>query len=197
MSGSILPFAAAIFSGLLAAAAALERKRSFAARCFVAGMLILALECVLNGLSADSLVREDVAWWQSLVFVAKSLQSGIWLSFSLTYSRGNYSEFLTKWRFILGAAYILPLGVAMSFQQDLIEVLIDPAAGHTWWIRFGTTAKALNVVFLIATVLILVNLESTFRSTVGAMRWRIKFVVLGLAVLFGSRVYAGSEALLC
>jgi putative PEP-CTERM system histidine kinase len=39
------------------------------------------------------------------------------------------------------------------------------------------------------------NLERTFRSAVGTTRWRIKFFVLGLAVIFGARFYARSQAL--
>ena len=38
------------------------------------------------------------------------------------------------------------------------------------------------------------NLEQTFRSAVGTMRWRIKFVVLGLAVIFGAHLYVRSQA---
>jgi putative PEP-CTERM system histidine kinase len=49
---------------------------------------------------------------------------------------------------------------------------------------------------LIGTVLILMNLEKTFRSAVGTMRWRIKFLVLGLGVIFGARIYTRSQALL-
>ena len=40
------------------------------------------------------------------------------------------------------------------------------------------------------------NLEQTFRSTVGTMRWQIKFVVLAFAVIFGARLYVRSQAIL-
>jgi putative PEP-CTERM system histidine kinase len=40
------------------------------------------------------------------------------------------------------------------------------------------------------------NLEQTLRSAVGTMRWRIKFVVLGLVVIFGARLYVRTQALL-
>ena len=48
---------------------------------------------------------------------------------------------------------------------------------------------------LVGTVLVLMNLERTFRSAVGTMQWRIKFLVLGLAVIFGARIYTRSQAL--
>jgi putative PEP-CTERM system histidine kinase len=40
------------------------------------------------------------------------------------------------------------------------------------------------------------NLERTFRSAVGTMQWRIKFIVIGLGIIFGARVYTTSQALL-
>ena len=49
---------------------------------------------------------------------------------------------------------------------------------------------------LLATVLVLMNLEKTFRSAVGTMRWRIKFIVLGLVIVFGARIYTLSQGLL-
>ena len=45
-------------------------------------------------------------------------------------------------------------------------------------------------------MLILTNIERTFRAAVGTMRWRIKFLVLGLGVIFGARIYTLSQALL-
>ena len=49
---------------------------------------------------------------------------------------------------------------------------------------------------LLGSVLILMNLERTLRSAVGTGRWRIKFLVLGLGVIFGVRIYTRSQALL-
>ncbi len=40
------------------------------------------------------------------------------------------------------------------------------------------------------------NLERTLRSAVGTTRWRIKFLLLGLGVIFGVRIYTQSQALL-
>src|SRR4029077_20425454 len=67
---------------------------------------------------------------------------------------------------------------------------------HGWGLRFHEPAKILNVLILISVVLILTNIERTFRAAVGTMRWRIKFLVIGMGVIFGARVYTGSQALL-
>ena len=49
---------------------------------------------------------------------------------------------------------------------------------------------------MISSVLVLTNLERTFRAAVGTTRWRIKFMLLGVGVLFVVRVYTSSQALL-
>src|SRR5438132_50274 len=86
--------------------------------------------------------------------------------------------------------------MAVAFRVVLVLVLLITGPGAVFWFRRGgQPSKALNVLCLVATVLILMNLERTFRSAVGTTRWRIKFFVLGLAVIFGARFYARSQAL--
>ena len=63
------------------------------------------------------------------------------------------------------------------------------------WIGFLPAGKIVNVAILVGTVLVLMNLERTFRAAVGTMQWRIKFLILGLAVIFGARIYTRSQAL--
>ena len=150
----------------------------------------------MNGMSLESTSPEEVAYWLKWALTAKALLPGVWLCFSLTYSRGNYREFLTRWRFILAAALMVPLAISIGFRDELIQLVQAPNPDQGWWIRFQTPAKALNVLLLITNVMVLMNLESTFRSSVGTMRWRIKFPILGLAVLFGARVYSHSQTLL-
>jgi putative PEP-CTERM system histidine kinase len=42
----------------------------------------------------------------------------------------------------------------------------------------------------------LINLEKTFRASVGVYRWRIKFIILGVATIFTARIYTASQTLL-
>ncbi|HEY5813000.1 MAG TPA: histidine kinase N-terminal 7TM domain-containing protein, partial [Terrimicrobiaceae bacterium] len=113
-SGSLLAFAAALFCGALAVAAPLRNRHSLASWCFFAGMATLALESLFGGLSLLTPQAEEVAYWQSLVLVAKAFLPGFWLAFSLTYSRGNYLEFLNRWRLFLATAFLVPIGVALG-----------------------------------------------------------------------------------
>jgi putative PEP-CTERM system histidine kinase len=193
---SALAFGAALFCVVLALAVAFRRSASVARVSFVAGMLLFALESVLTGMSVEASSVPNIAAWQTLTLLVKSLLFGTWFCFSLTYSRGNYREFLSRWRFALIAALLLPLFLLPALRAPMVEVLSlrPPAVG--WWLGFSGAAKLFNALILVGTVLILMNLERTFRSAIGTMRWRIKFLILGLGVVFGARIYTRSQVLL-
>ena len=193
---SLLPFAAAILSLLLAFISLLPRKPSLATWCFFAGMAILGIDSLFMGLSLRATQLSEVFRCLTLGLIVKSFVPAAWLGFSLTYSRGDSRESLARWRIPLAIVALLPIGLALGFHQQLLEVLPTGPAGEAPQLRYGAMAKVLNAVLLVAQVWILMNLEQTFRSAVGTMRWRIKFVVLGLAVIFGARVYVRSQALL-
>ena len=189
-SNSLPAFAAALFSGALGLLVLFRRPRSVARWCFFAGMEVLAVESALGGISLDAYVPERVIYWQTLALVAESCLPGIWLCFSLTYSRRDYREYLVRWRLLLAAALLLPVALSVGFRAELLHVLPQAESGQVSWLSFGGVAKALNMLLLVTTVLILMNLEETFRAAVGTKRWRIKFLVLGLGVVFGTRIYA-------
>ncbi|HET6888714.1 MAG TPA: XrtA/PEP-CTERM system histidine kinase PrsK [Candidatus Udaeobacter sp.] len=193
---TVLALAAAMFSAALAAAAACRKQRSLATWCFSAGMLTFALESLCGAIANDALLPERAAFWETLSLVARSFLPGIWLTFSLTYSRANYRDFLVRSRWLVIGAFLIPLlSLAALYSLFFYVVVYDPPA-HGWGLRFNEPAKILNVLILISTVLVLTNIEQTFRAAVGTMRWRIKFLVLGLAVIFGACIYTRSQALL-
>jgi putative PEP-CTERM system histidine kinase len=191
-----LAIAAGVFSLALAVAAACRRRRSLATWCFSAGMLTFALESLFGAIWRDALLPEKAAFWETLTLVTKSFLPGIWLCFSLTYSRGSSREFPARSRFLVLAAFLVPVGVSLVFREQLAPIFPHSESDGDWWISSHAAAKTLNVFLLMAAVLVLVNLERTFRSAVGTMQWRIKFMVLGLGIVFGARIYTLSQALL-
>jgi putative PEP-CTERM system histidine kinase len=193
---TVLSLAAGIFSAALAGAAARRKQRSLATWCFSVGMAIFALESLFGAIGNHTISPERAAFWQTLDLGVKSFLPGTWLLFSLTYSRANYRDFVVRSRWLLlGAFSISLLSLAAFYGPLLYPVAYDPP-GHGWGLRLSDPAKVLNVLILVSTVLILTNIERTFRAAVGTMRWRIKFLVLGLGIVFGARIYTGSQALL-
>lgn len=124
-----------------------------------------------------------------------SFLPGIWLLFSLTYARGNYRDFLKKWKFPLTIAFAVPVS-CVAFHNDLFASIGRAEEGEHWIIRLAAPGTILYLLFLLSAVLVLMNLERTFRAAVGTMRWRVKFLVLGLGVIFAVRTYISSQVLL-
>ena len=189
----LIPFFAGAYSLLLAALSLFHRNPSPAARCFSVGMTALGLDSIFTGLSLRATQLGDVVEWLWPAFVVKSFLPVILLGFSLTYSRRNYREFLARWAGALVLLSILPIGVSLGYLAQLGSV---PAQDGLWWMQSGVMAKGFNLVLIVSLLLILMNLEQTFRSAVGTMRWRIKFVILALGLIFGARLYVQSQAVL-
>ncbi len=193
---TVLALAAGMFTAGLAAVAACRKQRSLATWCFSAGMLIFALDSLFGAIANDTLLPERAVFWETLSLVAKSFLPGVWLTFGLTYSRADYRNFLVRSRWMLAGAFLVPLLALAAVYSPFFYVVAYESPAHGWGLTLGEPAKILNILILVSTVLILTNIERTFRAAVGTMRWRIKFLVLGLGVIFGARIYTRSQALL-
>jgi putative PEP-CTERM system histidine kinase len=193
---AILAFAGASFSGALALVFTWYERRSIAHLSFVAGMIGLAAECVFSGLAASSNLPDELVFWENWSLLAMSFLPGIWLVFSLSYGRGNHREFIVRWRFLLVVFFIIPIFLIFLFRNALIIKIGQENADAPLMLSLGMPGVFLQIFFLIGSVFVLMNLERTYRAAVGTMRWRIKFMILGLGVLFAVRAYIASQALL-
>jgi len=193
----ILGLSSAIFCGVLALMVAWNERRSVARWAFVAGMLSMAAVEMCFALTADAASSAEMIYWQNWQLVAASFLPGIWLLFSLTYARGNYSEFLKRWRLVLLAVFLLPIGLVISFGDNLIlSSRVGQSETGRWFFGLGISGVILNIFSLLASVLVLMNLERTYRAAIGTMLWRIKFMILGLGVIFSAQLYVSSQVLL-
>jgi putative PEP-CTERM system histidine kinase len=193
---SLLPFLAA---GLCLGASlfcAIRARRTTADWAFIVGMALLAVEAFLGALVLRSESVQSIERWMQWRLVLVSLLPGTWLLFSLTYARGNAAFFLTRWRPIWTGALLLPIAIAGGFRHSLIAEITTSPLDQGLTLRLGWAGVAVYVVTLTTAVLILLNLERTFRASVGVMRWRIKFMLLGVGLIFVVRIYTGAQTLL-
>ena len=158
-------------------------------------MIVLAAESSVSAMVFRDMPAGRAQFWHATWLQTKALLPGIWLCFSVTYSRGNYREFLDRSRVLLAVFLLLPIALAVVFRMQLTALTPTPD-GTALMIRYTSVAKILSGLLLIGAVLILMNLERTLRAAVGTMQWRVKFVVLGLGLIFGARIYTRSQALL-
>ena len=191
---SLFAFATALFSGAVAFSVVWKERRSIVHFAFVAGMALLALESIFSGLSWAAPSVQEMAGWQHWKLLTSSLLPGVWLFFALSYGRGNFKEFLSRAKFLLFAAFLIPLALVLADDQELI-VSAAPSSPGLWSFGLGATGFYFFLFLLAGIVLIGINLEKTYRAAVGVMRWRIKFMILGLGILFAVRFCTSSQIL--
>lgn len=194
----VLAFGGCALAGLLAGLACWRAGRAVDRWAFVSGMIALSVESGCRGMVARSQNPGAALQWELAALTAAAMGSGIWLLFSLTYARGNAGLFLVRWRL----AFFVFVGVALAtvtvFRSSLV-IPIPPPLGQVangLLFQLGRAGTALQFVQLLVAVLILTNLERTFRAAVGTVRWRIKFMLLGVGLLFLIRLYASTQTVL-
>jgi putative PEP-CTERM system histidine kinase len=191
-----LSFAGALLSSILALLVFLRDRHSFVHRIFFAGMMALAVEAVITGLTYETISSEGTIFWYRLRMVPTAVLPGIWILFSLSFARGEDREFLRKWRGLVFTCFLIPLALATIFNSALFGGVTLLDQSYPWILPLGWSGYAFYLFFLLSTVFILMNLERALRGAIGHLRWQIKFMVLGLGSLFAVRIYTVSETLL-
>ncbi|HEX9048120.1 MAG TPA: histidine kinase N-terminal 7TM domain-containing protein, partial [Verrucomicrobiae bacterium] len=190
----MLAFAVAAFSWVVACAVIWHERRSAPQLAFLAGMAFLAAETIFAGLAWRAPVLAEALIWQRWHLATDSLLPAVWLVFAVTYGRGNYRDFLNRWKLLLLAAFIVPLGLLLTGADQLI--LVDKASNSSWQFSLGEVGFYLCLLQIAGLILVGINLEKTYRAAVGVMRWRIKFMVVGLGVLLAVRFCTSGQLLL-
>jgi putative PEP-CTERM system histidine kinase len=160
-------------------------------------MLGLALEQVFSWLSIRAQITdESLIGWQKGYLLAGAFLTFFWLLFSLTYARGNARQFVARWRLTLAAALVLPPVIGFTFWRQMVLSLRSGAAEGSRLIVLGLPGLLVQLLVLVASVLVLMNLERTYRASVGTMRWRIKFMLMGIGLLFFVRIYVACQEIM-
>ena len=193
---TFLPYLAAALCAVIALAATVRSQRSLARWSFAAGMAVLGAGSLLIALSSGTGGPGDYLYWKNWEMLVGAIAPGTWLVFSLVYARGNGQEFLRRWRIAIVTAFAVPLGVALLFRDDLTQQITFDLSTQHWGMMLTLPGLSLHLFRLVGALLVLMNLERTFRASVGTMRWRIKYLLLGLTVVFTVQIYTSSQVLL-
>ena len=189
----ILPAAAGFSSLCLGLLALFAARGSFVYRVFALGMLLLAVEQVFSFLAIQSDFVNGFLQWEFFKMLAGAFVPCTWLVFSICFAREDFRKDLQRWKWGLLTVAALPSGAVLFFYGSLFR---RAHFHHEWMVSFGAPAYLYNISVLIVAVLILVRLERTFRASSGAIRWQIKFTLLGIGSLFAARIYTIAERLL-
>jgi putative PEP-CTERM system histidine kinase len=191
-----ISFVAAGVTAGIAVTALWRDPRSFIHRVFAVGMMLFALDEGLAGLAFQAPSVEDALFWQRLQLMTASFLPAVWLLFSVSFARANYSEQIARWKWVLILSLVLPLSLVTLFNEVFFLGL--PLRTNTAAIlsHIGWSGYLWHLLWVISAVVILMNLERTFRHAMGHMRWQTKFMFLGIGGIFGTHLFTDSQVIL-
>lgn len=193
---NIIPYITSVFAVFLAGFVLRRDWYSFVHRILAVGFSIVAVESVFTGLSANAIMPADALLWLHLRNYATALLPGVWLLFSLSFSRANYYEFISRWKWVWLAFFILPIAIIFFFKDTFFIGQPLVSFSSIWLVRLGWPGYTFQLLILLGSLLILMNLERTLRNSTGRLRWQIKFMVLGVGCMFAVRIYTASQSIL-
>jgi putative PEP-CTERM system histidine kinase len=170
--------------------------RSFVHRVFAAGMALFAIEAGLSGLAYLGPSADEFLYWRRFQFLLASFVPALWLLFSVSFARANYPEQISRWKWVLIPSLALPVALVLLFGDDFFAgppVLTETSA---LFLRIGRSGYLWHLLWVILSVMILMNLERTFRHATGHMRWQTKFMFLGIGGIFGTMLFTHSQTVL-
>ena len=185
MTESALCWAGAVLAAGLAGYLRVREERSGVRRLLVGILLALAVE---SGLAGALVWGGDSTVWLRGRLTVLALLPGVLLPFSVGYARGDAAATWRRWRGAWwGAAAVAALLIGWLWTQ--------PRLGEgEWWL--GWPGVAIHLYVMAAAVLALANFEHTLRGAMGVMRWRVKYMVIGMGALLVTRLYTGSREVL-
>jgi putative PEP-CTERM system histidine kinase len=188
---NFISFTAACAATLAAFGVLFRHRGSAAGNLFATGMVLFAAEAILQFITSRQDDFESLRRWQELQYVPFSLIPATWVAFSMAFSRGDYRRHLKHRRKLLVLLVLAPTLTLVATGGQLLRFKIDEAE-----IFLGTGAQILELFLVGGAILVLKNLEQTFRSSVGTQRWKIKLVVLGIGGLFLVRIYTSCQLII-
>jgi len=194
-----LPFVAAAISFMLAILAWIREQRSVPVVALSLGLALFGTDSLLAGLGCVPDASSHAVAMHRLRLLPIAAIPVVWLLFSLTYSRGDHRLYVRHWKWIIVLIGAVPIATAATLQlagsRWLLHSIHDEFS-DAWAIAVGPGGVLILSLFVVGAVLVLMNLERTLRAATGTMRWRIKFMAVGVGVLFCVRIYTTTQALL-
>jgi hypothetical protein len=119
-----------------------------------------------------------------------------WLTFVLTFAHADIKQILSKRRMLLIALLFASLVFLLFTGSDAFLYPGSDMNTSIPVLKLGPVGRWFYIYMLLSSVLILAQLENTFRSASESQRWQIKFLIVGIGTIFTFSIYTSSQTLL-
>jgi putative PEP-CTERM system histidine kinase len=192
----LVDFSGCFFALLLALGSRWLGERQANRWALTAGLMLLAVDCALNGLRGTIADPDQIGFVQSIRLWCSPFLYGAWLAFSLTFARDPNTRGSRSSASLVAVAAPALILVVLLIQGPLYGPAEYNSSIGAGFLPLKFSGKIVTGLFLISSILVLANMENTFRSSVGTIRWRLKYIVIGVGVIFTARIYTYTQDLL-
>lgn len=174
----------------------LRELSSFASRVLLLAVAALAGEAICSGFSNLAQQSPEVVGWQRAGMMARTVALLSLTLFSLTYARVNYGEFLRRWRWPLTGCAMALAALAWRGWNDLLTVVRLSEDSSGWILDIGRAGSFSLTLQLLLAVAALMNLERTLHAAAGTLRWKVKFITLGVGIILAAQIFTNAQTLI-
>jgi len=116
-----LAYVAAAVTAVVAIIGLYRDPRSFVHRVFTVGMALFALTACLTGFAYQATSIDTFLFRHKIAIVFASFLPGLWLLFSVSFARTNYSDQISKWKWFVLLAFVLPVSMVTLFYRFVLR----------------------------------------------------------------------------
>ncbi len=182
----------AIISILLAIAVVFKRYQSLPNVSLSVSLLSTAF--VVFGDAICLFRPEAVNGWKTFVFISEALMVSSWLLFTLSFARTKSTVAVGKFSWLL--VYLSPLFIVFFLTVPVESIFYSPEFETERVLFLDNAGFIFNLFLLLYSILSIINLEATLRSSSGINRWQIKYTLFGVGAILSVNIFYYSHALL-
>ncbi len=159
---------------------------------FSLGLVSTAL--VIMGDAISLLHPEDVFWWKKVVFIGEAVMAPSWLLFTLSFARSKHWRSISKFSQVL--VMLSPLLLIFCLAVPTDSFFFTPGFEGKRSILLDNAGYTYNLILLFYSIMSIVNLEATLKSSAGGDRYKIKYTLIGVGGFLAINIFYYSHALL-
>jgi putative PEP-CTERM system histidine kinase len=132
--------------------------------------------------------------WKKIVYISEVIMVVSWLLFAVSFARKGTWKSISKLSRLL--IFLSPLLIVFSVAVPMDEFFYSPEFESEQMLFLGNAGYIFNLILLLYSVLAIIHLEATLKSSSGITRWNIKYTLIGVGGILVMNILYYSHALL-
>jgi hypothetical protein len=131
---------------------------------------------------------------KKVVFISEAIMAPSWLLFALGFARTDYWNTISRFSKIL--IFLSPLFMIFLLTMPIEDFFYSPEFEAEGILFLGNIGYIFNLLLLLYSIVAIICLESTLKSSSGTNRWQIKYLLIGVGGILAINIFYYSHALL-